>query len=90
MLYPRHPTCDGGVQAGNPAPDAASNRRARQREVTTVSDDEVDLLRSVFALAHQKRPPLSFGIVQAMKGAFRPRKPIIKLDLIERNDKEAA
>jgi hypothetical protein len=61
-------------------PDAASNRCARQREVTTVSDDEVDLLRSVFALAHQKRPPLSFGIVQAMKGAFRPRKPIIELD----------
>jgi hypothetical protein len=48
-------------------------------------DDEIDLLRSVFAPAHEEREPFSLRIVQAVKDAFKPRKPIIEtLDLMER------
>jgi hypothetical protein len=48
-------------------------------------DDEIDLLRSVFALAHEKRESFSLRIVQAVKDAFRPRKTVIEtLDLMEK------
>ena len=48
-------------------------------------DDEIDLLRSVFALAREKRESFSLRIVQSVKDAFKPRKAIIEtLDLMER------
>ena len=48
-------------------------------------DDEIDLLRSVFALAHEDQESFSLRIVQAVKDAFKPRKAIIEtLDLRER------
>ncbi len=52
-----------------------------------MANDEIDLLRSVFALAHETRPPLSRKIAEAIKDVFRPRKRIIEtLDLAGRNE----
>jgi hypothetical protein len=48
---------------------------------------EIDLLRSVFALAHERRPPLSCRIAEAIKDVFPRRKRLIEtLDLVERRD----
>ena len=52
--------------------------------------DEIDLLRSVFALAHEKRPSLGLRIVEAVKDAIRPRRRIMETrDLVERNEEMA-
>jgi hypothetical protein len=52
-----------------------------------MAKDEIDLLRSIFALAHETRPPLGRKIAEAIKDVFRPRKRIIEtLDLVERNE----
>ena len=56
-----------------------------------MSNDEIDLLRSVFALAHERRPPLSRRIAEAIKDALRPRKRLIEtLDLGERSEEIAS
>jgi hypothetical protein len=50
-----------------------------------MANDEIDLLRSVFALAHERRPPLSCRIAEAIKDVLPPRKRLIEtLDLVER------
>jgi hypothetical protein len=55
-----------------------------------MANDEIDLLRSVFALAHETRPPLSRKIAEAIRDLFQPRKRIIEtLGLVERNKDRA-
>jgi hypothetical protein len=50
--------------------------------VSNDANDEIDLLRSVFALAHERRPPLSRRIAEAIKDVLGPRKRLIEtLDL---------
>lgn len=50
-------------------------------------DEEIDLLRSVLARAHENRQPFLMRLVQAVKDYVGPRskKPIIEsLNIIER------
>jgi hypothetical protein len=58
-----------------------------------VSDDQIELLRSVLARAYEKRQPFPFRLVQAVKdyiGPRTPRRPIIEsLNITEKN-KDAA
>jgi hypothetical protein len=53
-------------------------------------DDQIDLLRSVLALAYEKPQPLPLRLVQGVKdyiGTRTPRKPIIEsLNITERKD----
>ena len=56
-----------GRQGGNSAPNLASNPRDPQGDhMANDENDEIDLLRSVFALAHERRPPLSRRIAEAI------------------------
>jgi hypothetical protein len=56
----------------------------------TVSDQEIDLLRSVLARAYEPRQPFLWRLIQALKyllGARSPRKPAIEsLNIIEKKD----
>ncbi len=58
--------------------------------VLTVSDQEIDLLRSVLARAYEPRQPFLWRLIQALKYLLRarsPRKPVIEsLNIIEKKD----
>ena len=59
----------------------------------TVPDDEVELLRSVLARAHEKRQPLPVRIVKALKNSISlrsRRRPVIKSLSIIQTNKDAA
>ena len=54
-----------------------------------VSDDQIEQLRSVLARAYEKREPIAFRLVKAVRdyiGPRTPRRPIIEsLNIIEKN-----
>jgi hypothetical protein len=58
--------------------------------VLIVSDQEIDLLRSVLARAYEPRQPFLGRLIQALKYLLRarsPRKPVIEsLNIIEKKD----
>jgi hypothetical protein len=54
-------------------------------------DDELELLRSVLACAHEERQPFTLRFVEAVKASIGPRKPIIEsLNLVERKKEESS
>jgi len=58
-----------------------------------MSDDQIEQLRSVLARAYEKREPIAFRLVKAVRnciGPRTPRRPIIEsLNITEKN-KDAA
>ena len=62
--------------------------KLRLAGVLTVSDQGIDLLRSVLARAYEPRQPFLGRLIQALKYLLRarsPRKPVIEsLNIIER------